>query len=98
MGDRDVQLISAALADPTRYRLFELICGCESVSSQELCELLDVSPATISHHLRQLRLAALVESVRDGRWRHHKARRPTLNGYVAALSRLGSEDGDTDVP
>jgi ArsR family transcriptional regulator, arsenate/arsenite/antimonite-responsive transcriptional repressor len=88
MEDREVLLISAALADPTRYRLLKLICGRETVTSQGLCELLDVSPATISHHLRQLRDADLIVSIRDGRRRLHRVRRETLGGYVNALARL----------
>lgn len=86
----EVISISAALADPTRYRILELICGRDTVTSQALCDLLDLSPATMSHHLRLLRLASLVESIREGRWRHHKVRREILNGYVVVLSRLGT--------
>lgn len=86
----EVISISAALADPTRFRILELICGRDTVTSQALCDSLGISPATMSHHLRLLRLADLVESLREGRWRHHRVRRETLNGYIVVLSRLGT--------
>ncbi|MCU1322990.1 MAG: putative ArsR family transcriptional regulator [Acidobacteriaceae bacterium] len=90
MREINVQLIEAALADPARYRALDLICGCETITSQALCEKLGLTAATISHHLRQLRLALLIESIKDGRWRLHKVRRETLDAYVEALSALGS--------
>jgi ArsR family transcriptional regulator len=81
-------LIAMALADPARYRAFELICGCATISSQALSQLLSLSPATISHHVKRLREADLIDSVRDGRWRMHKANRSTLDAYIAELAAL----------
>src|SRR5580698_2219136 len=86
-----VPLIAMALADPARYRAFELICGRETISSRALSELLGLSPATISHHVKRLREADLIDSVRDGRWRIHKANRSTLEAYIAELASLGLE-------
>jgi ArsR family transcriptional regulator len=93
IGDQAVLSVAAALADPTRYQILEFVCGCDNVTSQALCNLLDVSPATVSHHLRQLRLASLIESARDGRdgrIQHHRVRREVLNAYVGALSKIGT--------
>lgn len=85
----NVPLIAMALADPARYRAFELICGCETISSGALSQLLLLSPATISHHVKRLREVDLIDSVRDGRWRMHKANRSTLEAYITALDSLG---------
>jgi len=52
--------------------------------------MLGLSAATVSHHLLQLRLASLVESIKDGRWRLHKVSRETLDAYVEELARLVS--------
>lgn len=60
MRGSKAQLIDAALADPTHCRALELICSSEAITSQELCEMLGLTAATISHHLRQLRLASLI--------------------------------------
>jgi ArsR family transcriptional regulator, arsenate/arsenite/antimonite-responsive transcriptional repressor len=56
-----------ALSDSTRLRIFLLLldrdlCVCE------LTFILDMSQSRISHQLRVLRDADLVEDVRDGRW------------------------------
>ena len=92
MRQMDLQLIATALSDPTRFRAFELICSCETITSQALAEILGLSPATVSHHLHQLRVASLIESARSGRWRLHKVRRQTLAAYVEALAALGNLD------
>lgn len=90
MAKINVSLIAMALTDSTRYGALELICSNEMISSQALCELLGVSPPTLSHHIRELRRASLIESVRDGRLCRHKAKRETIEAYVSALSKLAT--------
>ncbi|CAB4367685.1 MAG: metalloregulator ArsR/SmtB family transcription factor [Actinobacteria bacterium] len=60
----------AALSDPIRLRLFDLVrrAGRDGICSCDLTEPLDRSQPTISHHLKVLREAGLVESRRDGTW------------------------------
>jgi len=57
-----------ALSDPTRLRILGLLeggtrCVCELQSG-----LSEIAPNLLSHHLRVLREAGLVRSVRRGRW------------------------------
>ncbi len=62
--------VFAALADPTRLRLFDLVrrAGDGGICSCDLVEPLDRSQPTISHHLKVLREAGLVESRKEGTW------------------------------
>lgn len=62
--------VFAALADPVRLRLFDLVrrAGKTGVCSCDLVEPLERSQPTISHHLKVLREAGLVESRREGTW------------------------------
>lgn len=62
--------IFAAFADPVRLRLFDLVrrAGGEGICSCDLLEPLDRSQPTISHHLKVLREAGLVESRKEGTW------------------------------
>ena len=62
--------IFKALADPVRLRLFSLIASFDGGQAC-VCDLtgeFDVSQPTISHHLRVLREARLVDSERRGTW------------------------------
>ncbi len=58
----------AALADPTRRRILELLVDGE-VTAGELSDEFDVSRPAVSRHLRVLREAGLVHSRVDGQRR-----------------------------
>jgi len=62
--------VFGALSDPTRLRLFDLVrrAGEGGICSCDLVEPLDRSQPTISHHLKVLREAGLVESRKEGTW------------------------------
>lgn len=66
----DLAGVFAALADPVRLRLFDLVrrAGSTGACSCDLVEPLERSQPTISHHLKVLREAGLVESRREGTW------------------------------
>lgn len=61
-----------ALADPVRLRLYSRIA--ESDGETCVCDLGDVgvSQPTVSHHLRKLREAGLIESERRGTWVYYR--------------------------
>jgi len=65
-------IIAKALGDPVRLQLVDVlrkhagkVCVCE------LVPLFDLSQPTISHHLKVLREAGLVESERQGLWAYY---------------------------
>ncbi len=61
--------IFKALADPVRLRLMSIIASADDeVCVCDITPLFDVSGPTISHHLRVLREAGLVDCERRGTW------------------------------
>jgi ArsR family transcriptional regulator len=62
-----------ALADPVRIRLMSIIAASDETCVCELTGDFDVSQPTISHHLRVLREAGLVDSERRGTWVYYWA-------------------------
>jgi ArsR family transcriptional regulator, arsenate/arsenite/antimonite-responsive transcriptional repressor len=75
-----------ALGDPVRLRLLSLIAarGGGEVCVCELTDAFTVSGPTISHHLRVLREAGLIDSERRGTWVYYWVVPATLS----ALSQL----------
>ena len=75
-----------ALGDPVRLRLMSMIASSEG---GEIC-VCDLTPAfeltgpTISHHLKVLREAGLIEGDRRGTWVYYRP----VRGKLAALSAL----------
>ena len=77
---RDLQL----LAHPVRLKVLDLlirnagqVCVCDIETS------VPVKQPTVSHHLRLLREAGLIEGERNGLWVYYQVRKPA----VAALRR-----------
>jgi ArsR family transcriptional regulator len=88
LGAADAKSLAAmfkALGDPVRLRLLSLIASHEGGEAC-VCDLtgeFDVSQPTISHHLRVLREAGLIDCERRGTWVYYWL-------LPAALDRLGS--------
>ncbi|MCW3843909.1 metalloregulator ArsR/SmtB family transcription factor [Micromonospora yasonensis] len=57
-----------ALGDPIRLRLMSMIASAPEICVCDLTPAFDLSGPTISHHLKVLREAGLVDSERRGTW------------------------------
>jgi ArsR family transcriptional regulator len=71
----DLVTLFAALADPTRLRLLNMMDGRE-VCVCYFVEILQQGQPKISRHLAYLRRAGIVEARRDGKWMHYRIERP----------------------
>ena len=81
-----VALRLKALADPVRVRLMSLILAADAQGccTCDLAPAVGVTEATVSHHLKQLREAGLVEGTRDGMNVYYRPLRDNLT----ALCRI----------
>ena len=85
--------IAKALADPTRVAVLEAIGQEDECPCQRLRDVFPVSKATISHHIKELVRAGLVEARREGQFLHCQLKREILRGYTAELLRRAGEKG-----
>jgi ArsR family transcriptional regulator, arsenate/arsenite/antimonite-responsive transcriptional repressor len=74
-----------ALGDPVRLRLMSMIAAVPEACVCDLAEAFDVSGPTVSHHLRTLREAGLVDSERRGTWVYYRARPQALQALGSLL-------------
>ncbi|MBA3268482.1 MAG: helix-turn-helix transcriptional regulator [Acidimicrobiia bacterium] len=79
--------IAKALADPVRLQLVDVlrkhagkVCVCE------LVPLFDLSQPTVSHHLKVLRQAGIVDSERQGLWAYYFVNTDALEELSGWLS------------
>jgi ArsR family transcriptional regulator len=79
--------VAKALADPRRFELLEMIAADAEVPCKRMVEALPVSQATISHHLKELATAGLIEARREGQCGHYRARPEVMAAYLAELER-----------
>jgi ArsR family transcriptional regulator, arsenate/arsenite/antimonite-responsive transcriptional repressor len=80
----DLVRLLAALADPTRLRLLNLMDGRE-VCVCYFVEILKQGQPKISRHLAYLRRAGIVEARREGKWMHYRIERPEDAGAASIL-------------
>jgi ArsR family transcriptional regulator len=76
-----------ALADPVRLRLMSLVASHEGGEACvcDLNEAFELSQPTISHHLKVLHEAGLLERDKRGVWVYYKARTGALAGLGALI-------------
>jgi ArsR family transcriptional regulator len=79
--------IAKALADPRRMALLETIATEEDCPCQRLRREIPVSKGTISHHIKELLRAGLIEARRAGQYLHCEIRRDVLEAYAVELLR-----------
>jgi ArsR family transcriptional regulator len=75
----------AALADPIRLKLLSLIASQDEVCACELVEPVGRSQPTVSHHLRTLFEAGLVDRERRGTWIWYRVIPERIAAMRAAL-------------
>lgn len=74
-----------ALADPTRVAIVNHLSAADEVCVCSLVDAFELSQPTISHHLKVLREAGLVESSRRGTWAFYRLVPEALDALRATL-------------
>jgi ArsR family transcriptional regulator len=82
--------ILKALADPRRFELLQGIAkaACPMGCAQARAALA-ISPATLSHHIKELETAGLVEVRREGKYHYLSFRADVWTAFVATLASIG---------
>ena len=99
--DVDVMAVETlkVVAEPLRWRILHLLAG-EELCVCHLVDALGVNQPLVSHHLRVLRDAGLVECSRYRYWTYYRLRTGVLTPLVDAFQDLvaGSAEGERRRP
>ena len=79
-----------ALADPARVRIVNLLATSgESVCVCDLIEPLGLAQPTVSHHLKKLTEAGLLEREQRGKWAYFSLKRDAVETLAAVVDMKG---------
>ena len=86
ISDHQMQLIARALADPRRYEILKKLCARgEATPCSDMRECFEITPATLSHHMKELETAGLVRAEKDGKFVNYFPQTRILRAYLERL-------------
>jgi ArsR family transcriptional regulator len=90
MDTEQMSKVAQALSDPTRLGILQAIASSKEMNCGEIISRYGLAPGTVSHHLKTLAEAGLIESRRDGQFIYNRALPEAIKNYAAAVGRLGT--------
>ena len=91
MNLTQIEKISKALADQTRLKIYEQIASHEDVKCSALVEMRGVTAATVSHHLKILSEAGLIECKREGQFVLNRVNPEILQEFTQSVNALAKK-------
>ena len=89
LDDRQFHLIAKAIADPKRFEILQRLSSTiEAPTCTCIRDWMSLAPATISHHLKELEEAGLIEVKRAGKFANISFRRDVWTAYLERLAVL----------
>ena len=86
LSDEQLLLIAKALADPRRYEILRRLNDHErGMECSSVRDCFDISAATLSHHMKELETAGLIQPIRKGKFVSYLLRREVLDAYFRRL-------------
>jgi ArsR family transcriptional regulator len=96
MDQKELTKIAKALSDPTRLRIYEEISSRAEMFCGELMKECPLTAGTISHHLKVLAEANLIESRREGQFIYNRALPETMRQYTQALAKMAEKSPSSE--
>ncbi|MFZ3341253.1 MAG: helix-turn-helix domain-containing protein [Terriglobales bacterium] len=89
LSERQIHLIAKALADPRRHQILQQVGSQrKGVLCADVRDRQPVTAPTLSHHIKELENAGLVEVAREGKCMRLSLQREVLQAYLNYLQSI----------
>ncbi len=86
LTEDQVLLIARVLGDRRRYEILKRLGECrDATPCGTVRDCTGINPATLSHHMKELEIAGLVEVTREGKFASYVLRRDVLEAFFQRL-------------
>jgi DNA-binding transcriptional ArsR family regulator len=87
LTETDFNRIAKALADPQRCEILQRMACSDELCCSAIVEGCGVSQATISHHLKELHIAGLIDRRKQGQFAYYRFQPEPMTAYLDELRR-----------
>jgi len=88
LSSRQMRVITRVLSDPRRFEILKRIAGQTCTACSDLRADFPITAATLSHHLKELESAGLIEATKRGKFVDLVFCRPAWEAYLGELKKL----------
>ena len=88
LSARELRAITRVLADPRRFQILRHIASESCTACSALRSAFPITPATLSHHLKELESCGLIETARRGKFVDVTFQRPAWDAYLEELKKF----------
>ncbi len=85
-----------ALADPNRIMIVDML-SCGELCACTILEAFNLSQPTLSHHMKILCGAGLVNPRKDGKWTHYSLNRERFSELISFIDRISTDVGKEQI-
>lgn len=87
LNEQEFSRVAKALADPQRCEILQRMAATGELCCSAIVADCGVTQATISHHLKELHVAGLIERRKQGQFAYYRFRPEAMSAYLDELKR-----------